>query len=73
MAMMAGMGTTRGRRGNTNAEANALAAAIREVYLKMHPDPLTNEVGRDDIAQGFKEVADHELTLERGKRANCGS
>ena len=49
---------------NANVEANALAAAIREVFMKMHPDPITGEVGRDDISAGFLEVANHVLTEE---------
>jgi hypothetical protein len=45
-----------------NSGADALAAAIREVFMKMHPDPKTNEVGRGDISKGFLEVAEHTLT-----------
>lgn len=60
--MMAGIGKKRGGQGDTNVQANCLSAAIHEVFLKMHPDPVTGLVGRDDISQGFLEVADHELT-----------
>lgn len=47
-----------------NTGADALAAAIKEVFMKMHPDPKTNEVGRGDIGKGFFEVANHELSEE---------
>lgn len=47
-----------------NSGADALAAAIKEVFMKMHPDPKTNEVGKGDIAKGFFEVAQHELSEE---------
>ena len=47
-----------------NKGADALTAAIKEVFMKMHPDPKTNEVGRGDISKGFLEVADHTLTEE---------
>jgi hypothetical protein len=60
--MMGSSGRKKGM--NPHVEANALAAAIREVYLKMHPDPITNEVTRDDISKGFLEVADHVLSTE---------
>jgi len=49
---------------DSNVQANALQAAIREVYLKMHPDPVTNEVTKADISKGFLEVADHVLSAE---------
>lgn len=47
-----------------NKGADALTAAIKEVFMKMHPDPKTNEVSRGDISKGFLEVAEHTLTEE---------
>ena len=47
-----------------NKGADALTAAIKEVFMKMHPNPKTNEVSRGDISKGFLEVAEHTLTDE---------
>lgn len=47
-----------------NKGADALTSAIKEVFMKMHPDPKTNEVSRGDISKGFLEVAEHTLTEE---------
>ena len=47
-----------------NKGADALTAAIKEVFMKMHPDPKTNEVSRGYISKGFLEVAEHTLTEE---------
>lgn len=63
MAATMMMGSAKGRKaGSADVEANALAAAIREVFMKMHPDPNSGEVSKDDISKGFLEVANHELS-----------
>jgi len=61
-AVMMARPTGEARAAQMNSGADALTAAIKEVFQMMHPDPVTNEVGRDDIGKGFLEVVQHQLS-----------